>query len=169
MAIGNWLTSMLGGGGEAATQPASYGSGPQGQGGVVDALQGGLNSTVDTANKMFENPNFLKFLAETGTALDPQGLGGALGQPTSNWIERQQQPAFMDKLIKSLGPGGQLKIKPDGGMDMKRGGEETGTTPQKQESELGSLEDTNVADVDPLDSFLDDMMDGLIGGLNNAK
>jgi len=38
-------------------------------------------------NALFGNKNFLKLLAGIGTQLDPQGLGGMLGRPTTKTIE----------------------------------------------------------------------------------
>lgn len=145
MAIGdslkNWTASEL-----AGTNPAPVGIGPQGQ-----AESNWWSGLAEGAGKLFNNPNFLKFLADTGAEIDPRGAGGALGRPTSRWIERQQigealagqqkqGQAQLQELIKALaGPNNltKLKVSPDGTVEF---GGAAGAQGQGQESGLGSLE-----------------------------
>jgi len=41
-------------------------------------------------NTMLANPNTQRFMAGLGTQIDPEGVGGAIGVPTSKAIQRQQ-------------------------------------------------------------------------------
>jgi len=172
----NWLSNLFSS--PNATQPAPRGVGPQGQNWLSSFKETAAPIAQDMAgglNEALQDPNVLRFMAELGTSIDPEGAGGAIGRPTTEMIRREAQPNFMENLIKALGEGGQVKIKPDGGIDMKSGSP-SAESGKKEESGLGTLEESNVTDQeqgsgesDPLDSFLDDMLNNFMGGLGNAK
>lgn len=54
---------------------------------------------------MFEDRDFIKFLSQTGTELDPQGIGGMLGRPTTQWVERDAAQEQMQQILPMLGGG----------------------------------------------------------------
>src|SRR6056297_1842607 len=111
-----------------ATQPAPRGIGPQGQ-----SLMSSFKESAAPVGELFQNPNFLKFLADTGAAVDPEGAGGMIGQPTSQWIERKQMGEALgqqnkvgneqfERLLQMLSGSSNLtgiKIDPKGGIEFK--------------------------------------------------
>lgn len=134
MADGNWLANLFSS--PNATAPAPRGVGPQGQGFVSSFKESAapvVQDVGEATGKLFQNPNFLKFLADTGTELDPHGAGGAIGRPTSGWIERQQigealaqqdkvGNAQLEKLLEYLTGSSNLtgiKIGQDGTVELK--------------------------------------------------
>jgi hypothetical protein len=87
--------------------------------GFMDSLSGALN-----------NRNVLKMMAQVGTELDPQGVGGMLGRPTTQMIQRQSQSDYAKELFKALGGGGSVQIGADGSVKMTAGKDQTGQTGQ---------------------------------------
>lgn len=90
---------------------------------------------------LFADPNFQSFLAGTGAALDPDGVGGAVGKATQGMIQNKQMGKAMEKqdarwkaVIDAIGTGsvGKATIKEDG-----KGG--TTLTLGAPEGGLGSL------------------------------
>lgn len=98
--------------GGAANQPQSGGDT-----GILNALSGVGSGIADVMG----DRNIQQFLAQLGTTIDPQGVGGAVGQPTSQMIQRQAQQDFMSKLLNSLGEGASVKMGPDGSIEAKQG------------------------------------------------
>lgn len=132
--------------------------GPTGGG---SARAQGFNAPAGNAgnvlDNLFSNPDFLKFLGQTGAGLDPQGVGGALGAPTARWIERMQGGNAMNQLIKALGGNTNLtKIKaaPDGTLELG------GAAPKEGGSRLEELDFGDDSSEDPLsfDTILDNIL-----------
>lgn len=89
---------------------------------------------VDWANILGDR-NVQQLMAGMGTALDPEGAGGIIGQPTQDMIATQAQQSHLEELLKALGSEGKLNIKPDGSISMQ-----TGKAPaQEAASALGGL------------------------------
>ena len=72
---------------------------------------------------LFADPNFINFLAGTGAALDPEGVGGALGKPVQAWNQNKQMGKAMEKqdqrwgsLMEAMAGGkvGKATLKEDG-------------------------------------------------------
>jgi hypothetical protein len=150
MADGNWLTNLFSS--PNAIAPAPRGVGPQGQDFISSFKESAapvLQDVGEATGKLFQDPNFLKFLADTGTELDPHGAGGAIGRPTSSMIERQQigealsqqdkvGNVQLEKLLEYLTGSSNLtgiKIGQDGTLELKGAAGEQGAGESK-ESEL---------------------------------
>lgn len=132
-------------------------SGGQASGGVM----GGLGD-------LFEDRGFLKFLAGVGTELDPQGLGGMLGRPTSKWIERRQQGEAMNQimgrnrntinqLMQALAGNTnvtKLKFDEKGGIEIGGGAPKEGGQLEQHDFGFG----TDYEDLDTLESSLDSLL-----------
>ena len=72
---------------------------------------------------LFADPNFQNFLAGTGAALDPDGVGGAVGKATQGMIQNKQMGKAMEKqnarwtaLMEAMAGGkvGKVTLKEDG-------------------------------------------------------
>jgi hypothetical protein len=129
----------------------------------MDSLSGALN-----------NRDVLKMMAQVGTELDPQGVGGMLGRPTSQMIERQQQGNAMELLLQALGGENNLtgaKLGPDGSIDIKSA-QAQGLTPQAASSSEGSAlkgeQDMLPDQMSDFDSFLDNILNGLFSNEGGA-
>ena len=77
---------------------------------------------------MFSDPNFINFLAGTGARMDPEGVGGALGGATQEWVQSQQmakamekQGDLMDRLLEALAGGkiGKANVGKDGSVKLE--------------------------------------------------
>lgn len=86
---------------------------------------------------LFADPNFQSFLAGTGAALDPDGVGGAVGKATQSMIQNKQMGKAMEKqdarwqsLMEALAGGkvskATLKEDPKGGTTITLGAPEGG-------------------------------------------
>jgi hypothetical protein len=88
---------------------------------------------TNNAATLFSNPNFLALLAGIGTQVDPQGVGGQIGRPTTQYIQNvaaqeaiekqeQERRRYNEQLIGLIGgltPKGvtgpsQVTINPEG-------------------------------------------------------
>ena len=113
---------------------------------------------------LFGDPNFINFLAGTGAALDPNGVGGAVGKATQGMVQNQQMGKAMEKqdkrwsaFIEAMGKGqvGSVSIKED-----PKGG--TSISMKAPEGGLGSLDQpvqSNVPmqPVSPFQQYMNDM------------
>lgn len=113
---------------------------------------------------LFGDPNFINFLAGTGAALDPDGVGGAVGKATQGMVQNQQMGKAMEKqdkrwsaFIEAMGKGqvGSVSIKED-----PKGG--TSISMKAPEGGLGSLDQpvqSNVPmqPVSPFQQYMNDM------------
>ena len=113
---------------------------------------------------LFGDPNFISFLAGTGAALDPNGVGGAVGKATQSMVQNQQMGKAMEKqdkrwsaFIEAMGKGqvGSVSIKED-----PKGG--TSISMKAPEGGLGSLDkpvQSNVPmqPVSPLQQYMNDI------------
>lgn len=92
------------------------------------------NGIGNSISEALGNRNVLQLMAQTGTALDPEGMGGILGRPTSQMLNTQAQQDFLKNLIDALGDKGKIKIGADGSTEMTAGErrqyQEGGLTPQ---------------------------------------
>ena len=115
------LMGMLSGNGSAASTtigPGTMSSMSPDQWGT--AVQN--PNTGGGVGAMFSDPNFISFLAGTGAALDPNGVGGAVGNATQKMVQNQQMGKAMAKqdqrwsaLIEAMGKGqvGKASISED--------------------------------------------------------
>lgn len=116
------LDSFLGaGGGGATTLPIGQTNMPQ-----MSPDQWNNNPASTPASgvgAMFADPNFVNFLAGTGAALDPDGVGGAVGKATQAVVQNKQmgkamakQDARWQSLIEAMAGGkvGKATLKEDG-------------------------------------------------------
>ena len=97
------------------------------------AFGGSDMSKAATANggnwtDMFNDPNFINFLAGTGARMDPEGVGGALGGATQEWVQGQQmgkamekQGDLMERLLEALAGGkiGKANVAKDGSVKLE--------------------------------------------------
>jgi hypothetical protein len=134
--------------------------------GFMDSLSGALN-----------NRDVLKMMAQVGTELDPQGVGGMLGRPTSQMIQREAQGEAMNQLLQALGGNNNLtgaKVSPDGSLSLtgKSGmdadaAQASGLSPQAAASpnqQTTPTETSGLADMGEFDSFLDNILGNLFSG-----
>lgn len=89
-----------------------------------------FRSIGEAISGKLEDPNTRQFMAQLGTELDPQGLGGMIGRPTTQMIQRQSQSDYAKELFKALGGGGSVQIGADGSVKMTAGKDQTGQTGQ---------------------------------------
>ena len=78
---------------------------------------------------MFNDPNFINFLAGTGARMDPEGVGGALGGATQEWVQgeqagkaataqRDEQREMFALLVEAMKGKNKVKIDRDGGISI---------------------------------------------------
>ena len=136
-----WMNSLLSGGGGGAT---SFSANENVASVNPDSGGGGIS-------KLFADPGFQSVLAGTGAALDPKGVGGALGNATLGMIQSKQMGKATAKqdqrwtaLIEALGSGklGSASVKTD-----EKGG--TSMSLKAPEVSLGALNQPSAATVSP--------------------
>jgi len=150
-----FLSNLMNSGGVAG--PTSFSANEN-----VSAVGGnaGAQPSGNGISGLFADPNFQSFLAGTGAALDPNGVGGAIGKTTQGMIQSKQMGKAMEKqdkkwnaLIEALGTGkvGSASLKEDG---------QGGTTVSLKAPEgLGDLNKPMAQDVKP--SPFEDWMSGM--------
>lgn len=127
------LMNMIGGG--SAAMPTAGGQGgfaglgignPGSYGGQFATNAPVPQSTTPAGggvSGLLADPNFQNFLAGTGAALDPDGVGGAVGKATQGMIQNKQMGKAMEKqdkrwqsLIDAMAGGkvGKATLKEDG-------------------------------------------------------
>lgn len=118
----------------------------------------------DGITGLFNDPNFINFLAGTGAGLDPEGVGGALGKPAQAWNQNKQmgkamakQDARWQSLIEAMAGGkvGKATLKEDG-----KGG--TTVTMGAPEGGLGTLSQPVQQPAEPV-SIFDQYMQNIQG------
>jgi hypothetical protein len=130
----------------------------------VNPSSGGMFSSFSEGfNNLLQNKDFLRALAGTGAALDPQGVGGALGGATQDMIGSQAQQANLEALIKALGPGGKVQVKPDGSTSLQVG--QPGEGQGGQQSGLGTLEKPATQEETTTTEQQTNLLDSSFGGL----
>ena len=174
-----FLSNLLSGGGQNTKLPINQNTMPQmspdqwnNNPASLVGKTGGFGSSV---NSLLNDPNFQSFLAGTGAGLDPEGVGGAIGNAAKGMIQNRQMGKAMEKqdkrwknLMELLGGSAKnVTIRQDG-----KGG--TTMSLDAAENSLGSmhspLKETNL--VDPMENlpksfteFLNNMGIDLPGGL----
>lgn len=139
-------------------------------GGMFSGFSEGFSS-------LLQNKDFIRAMAGTGAALDPQGVGGALGGATQDMIGSQAQQANFEALLRALGPGGKVNVKPDGSTSVQVGQPESGQPAQSQLGTLGEQPQGQVTTTsgqtnslldDSLGSMIDTFYQQLMGGGQNG-
>ena len=139
-----WLDNLLSG--DAGAGATSFSANEN----VANVNPGSGGSSV---SKLFADPGFQSLLAGTGAALDPKGVGGALGNATLGMIQSKQMGKAVAKqdqrwtaLIEALGSGkiGSASVKTDekGGTSMSLKAPEGGPG-------LGALSQPSIENVSP--------------------
>lgn len=158
MGIFDGLIGMISGGANT-TLPINQNTMPQ-----MSPDQWSNNIANTQTGGLFGDPNFINFLAGTGAALDPDGVGGAVGKATQGMVQNQQMGKAMEKqdkrwsaFIEAMGKGqvGSVSIKED-----PKGG--TSISMKAPEGGLGSLDQpvqSNVPmqPVSPFQQYMNDM------------
>ena len=85
------------------------------------------------------DPEIHRMMAGIGARLDPEGLGGAIGEPTMQALETRGQQAMMEELIGVLGKGGKVTQKPDGTSEMVVGEQLPKASQLDTDAGLGTL------------------------------
>lgn len=73
-----------------------------------------LTSGQTTLQQLFSNPNFLSLLAGVGARLDPQGVGGALGGATQDYLRAQAAQRFTSSGLGRTAPPTTNPLTPEG-------------------------------------------------------
>ena len=142
----DWLNNLISGGGGNATSFSANENVANINPGITPAPDGGSG-----VSKLFADPNFQSLLAGTGAALDPNGVGGAMGKATLGMIQSKQMGKAVAKqdgrwtaLIEALGSGkiGSASVKTD-----EKGG--TSMSLKAPEVSLGALNQPSAAAVSP--------------------
>lgn len=114
-ANGSAATTTVGPGSMSSMSPDQWGivvSNPNTTGGAGGSGIAGL----------FSDPNFINMLAGAGAAIDPNGVGGAVGKGVQQWNQNKQMGKAMEKqdqrwsaLIEAMGKGqvGKANISED--------------------------------------------------------
>ena len=161
-----WLTNLMSGGGAGVSaggqggfaglgigNPGSYG----GQFSTTANVPAPASTGGGGVGGLLADPNFQNFLAGTGAALDPEGVGGALGKATQGMIQNKQMGKAMEKqdarwnaLIEAMAGGkvgkATLKEDPKGGTTVTLGAPESGLGSLSQPSQSAQLAQPNFLD-----------------------
>ncbi len=100
-----------------------YGANPSAQQAMAGSGSGGFGGAIQG---ILSNPDFLSLMAGIGSRMDPEGAGGAIGEPVQQTIQSQAQAQAaekqnqqMERLIEAIGEReGSIKQDRDGAISV---------------------------------------------------